>query len=637
MPLEDLENELYKKDSDITEQRRPKERAPREIPKVDEAWKEPPKRIYDEPTKDIGLDIEETIGKTRKWWRPVLITASGVFFVAIVVSAFFIYQSLTARGINIEVNTPGTIKIGEPVDITVSINNNSSNFLDTSRLSLQIPEGMVIVGKSENNPIEDREIGSISVGAFKKETFQIIALSGDNTVKRLTLTLKYDPTSVGSSFEKSVERDVAVSGHAVETDLRTSNKVFSGENFELSLDYKNASSIEYKEIKIQAIYPPTFSFKSASIEPTEGTNIWSIENLSPKESGKISIQGNIVGQDQSFFDVKFELIATIEGQEYKIAEQSANVSVSSSSLGLSIFLNETRDYIAEPGDLLTYTFQFANNTRVGLQDVVLKAQLIGEMFDFSQIVTNGFVSSNRVVTWNAANTPAFRNLAPDARGAVEIRIPVKNSYKISKLNDKNFTLKVDGEIESPTVPNLVGAERTVGINSLTTKLKGIISVDAKGLFHDPSSGIVNSGAIPPRVNLPTTYTIHWIVKNQSTDISNVELTGFLQAGVRWTGEVSSNLGTEPEYNERTQEVTWKIPQMRATQGIIGDPAEAIFQVEAIPSIDLVNREMPLISETKIRAFDEFVQTEISNSDARITTNIFNDDPTVLPTQGVVQQ
>ena len=137
------------------------------------------------------------------------------------------------------------------------------------------------------------------------------------------------------------------------------------------------------------------------------------------------------------------------------------------------------------------------------------------------------------------------------------------------------------------------------------------------------------------MNTPTNYTIHWVVKNYSTDIRDAEVRAFLQSGVRWTGKVKSNIAAVPSYNERTQEVVWPIGKIIATKGVIDKPLEAIFQIEATPSVDQTNRYMPLLSETAVTAFDEFINAELRGADAEIST-LTIDDPTVSPDNRMVK-
>ena len=98
--------------------------------------------------------------------------------------------------------------------------------------------------------------------------------------------------------------------------------------------------------------------------------------------------------------------------------------------------------------------------------------------------------------------------------------------------------------------------------------------------------------------------------------------------------VKSSTGfAAPQYNERTQEVVWLVEKIAATRGIIGEPVEAIFQIEAIPSAS--GNYWPLIGETVLKGKDDFTGLEISSKDFPVTT-LLPDDSTVGSQQGIVK-
>jgi len=101
----------------------------------------------------------------------------------------------------------------------------------------------------------------------------------------------------------------------------------------------------------------------------------------------------------------------------------------------------------------------------------------------------------------------------------------------------------------------------------------------------------------------------------------------LRSGVSWTGIVTSNVDTVPLYNERTQEIVWNIDRISATTGVISDPIEAVFQIEAVPNITEVGQYKQLVSGSTFEAKDEFTDFKITGSDAALTTAL-TDDPTI---------
>jgi hypothetical protein len=327
----------------------------------------------------------------------------------------------------------------------------------------------------------------------------------------------------------------------------------------------------------------------------------------------------------------------LNGKEYLINEKTASLNIAQSPLSLVISANDNPDYYAGLNSEIRYKAFYRNNSDTGMNDAVIKLQLVGEMFDFASLSSKGsFNSQTNTLTFNASNLPELRSVSPGASGQAEFSIRTKSFYPIRRVSDKDYTLKIKGEISSPTVPYYVASDKTITLAELETKVGGKISVDSQALFRDYSSGISNSGSLPPKVNNPIQFTIHWIITNYATDIANVQIKSFLGAGVRWTNVVKSNITSVPSYNENTQEVSWTIDQISATKGITGAPIEAVFQVEAVPSVTQVGLPMAIMGETLLSAIDRFVNANLTASDKELTTRL-TDDPTVSQSQGTVIQ
>ncbi len=566
----------------------------------------------------------------------VIIVASLVVLALIGGGIFFWLQIRSARGLSIDLVAPEQVLVGVPFDLKINISNNSDNILKEARLSLSLPEGMVFLGSSAQKNIEYRELGNLGPGSLSQELFRLMVISGENSIKRFKASVIYLPASLGASFEKEKALDIAVDGLGLVLDVTTPTKVFGGEDFTAEVFYKNVSQEDYRNLQLIAEYPPTFNFIKSDLPPDVGNREWLLGDLRKGSENRLKITGHLIGPDETFFDLKINIKATFLGESYLISSRTATISISPSPLSLKINLNEDPDFIAYPGDILNYTLNYANDTDISLRDVVIEAQLIGSMFDFSRLNTFAhFRSVDQTLVWNVANTPELALIPAGASGLVSFELRVRPDYPIRRLNDKNFTLRVSAKIESPTVPQFVAATRTLSIAKLETKVAGQTKVDARGYFRDADSGILNQGPFPPRVNKPTNYTIHWRIQNFGTDVSNAEVKAFLGPNVRMTNITKTSTGfASPQYNERTQEIVWQIEKIPATKGVIDPSPEAIFQIEATPS--QAGNYWPLIGETTLKATDDFTGGILISKDFPITTSL-PDDPTVSSQQGIVIQ
>lgn len=535
----------------------------------------------------------------------------------------------------IDFDAPDQVLVGAPFEIAVNISNDSRNVLKSARLSLTLPAGIAFVDEPEENNSAHKEIGNVGAGGLAQEKFRLLVLSGENTIKTIQASVIYSPTSLGSKFEQEAELDLAVGGFGLPLDIVTPTKVFSGEDFETVISFKNVSDADYADLKMDIEYPPNFNFVKSSAELENNHREWHLGDLRRGSTNELKITGNLIGPDNAFFNFGVKIEADFAGQRHSITANTATVSIAASPLSLKISLNDDPNYIAKAGAFLHYTITYINNTDIGLRDAIVRAQLKGEMFDLTSISTRAaFRSTDNTLIWNVSNVPALASIPPGESGTVTFDIKVKQNYPIRRLNDKNFTLQVHAQIESPSVPIFVAAKKTINSLSYETQVAGQVKVDAKAYFRDASAGIINEGAFPPRINQPTQFTIHWLVTNFSTDVSGAKARAFLGPNVRFTGVAKSNTGVLPIYDAQTQEMTWEIDKIIATKGVVGNPLEAVFQVEAVPS--RTNVFWPLIQETTLVASDDFTGLDLSATDALITTAL-PDDPTVVSQQGIVKE
>lgn len=557
-------------------------------------------------------------------------------FVSIAAGLYF-YSDTDNAGLSIDVDLPENILVGVPFGVKIGVSNNGSTILNDIQLTLALPEGLSFVGKAPNKNTDTKSFGKIGKGSLVQDEFKLIASSGEQSVRQLVATASYLPTGVSSRFDKKKEFDIVLGDSGMAMDLRAPEQALGGEDFAFEVSYKNVSGEDYDSLQIKMDYPPAFEFKKASLPPDLGKNVWRLGGLRKGSEMKFSVSGNLMGSESSEHKINAVLQAEIAGELYDVAKKEAIVRLSPSPLILNIRANNNLDYVAAPRDEVSYIVTYTNNSDQGFRDGVIKVDLKGEMFDLGSVRSAGIINPGGIaIIWNSATNPELSVIPPRSSGAVSFTIKVLPNYPIRRLSDKNFILKADARIESPTVLSSMQNKSTIGIARLETRVRGNATIDTKVLFRDADSGIINHGPIPPRLGQGTNYTVHWVIKNYSTDISNVVVSGNLAPGVRLTGVSKNNSNGSFSYNESSGLIGWSFEKINATKGIADKPNEVIFQIEAVPSQNFVKSFMPLISETILTAKDDFTGFDIRASDVAITTEI-PDDATIGSQGGIVVQ
>lgn len=554
-------------------------------------------------------------------------------------SAYFYFSSLEGPNISLEFSKPARVLLGETFTLAVSFSNHSDRILRNARISLLLPEGVSFVGQSRGQRVAEQAVGDLGPGSINQESFDLIVTDGSNSLKRIQARLGYSAGGKSSAqYESSAEIDLLIGEPAVNLTLSAPQNIFNDQDFEIKIDYANNTSRDFKNLRLKVDYPPIFQFERSTMQP-EGisNNLWDLGTLAAGSGGTISITGSVIGAERSFFSFKGSLLADFLGSTYTINTQTASVAISSVPLSLELELNNSTDYVARLGDALNYVLRYRNNSDVVMQNATIRARLIGELFDFQTLKTEAsFNSLSNTATWFAANTPQLTNIAPGQSGSVKLDVRLKDFFPIRLISDKNFTLRLEAQIESPTVPPNTTAKRTISIASMENKVAGKLEIVAEAYWRDAASGILNSGPYPPIVNQPTQYTIHWRVRNYATDVTNIVISGFLQSGSRFTGNVKSNIESVPSYNPNSGLVTWRVNSLPATKGVISRPAEAIFQIETIPALNQIGQNIPLLSETKVEGVDSFVGLTFRDTAPALDTSLPH-DKTITVSDRRVQQ
>ena len=573
------------------------------------------------------------LNKLGRWFFWLLVLVLVIVFIGTV---FFIHKYLKTQELSLELKGPEEVIIGVPFDFEVNFFNETQTILKKANLRLVLPEEIIFLENREQR-ILNYDLGDIGIGSLSRKDFRFLALSGEGGLEKITVTLSYQPSGLPRArFEKKQDFNFLIKEPAVFLDILSPKEILSGEDFEVILNYHNLSSTEFRELRLEIVYPLNFTLKETLPRPSQGNNVWLLDDLKPGQKGKIVIQGNLIGPADSFFELSANLKVSFLGVSYLINKSSASLSISPSPLELSIFLNNQKDYLSRIGETLSYDIFYKNKTGVGLREVILRARLTG-IFDFASLESKAnFDSLTKTLTWDASNTEDFKVLSAGQQGKVSFRIKLKDHFPIRRLNDKNFTLKIEAEIESPTIPHHLRVTKVSALAELETKVAGLVKIKSKAFFRDARSGIVNRGVWPPRVDQATNYTIHWSIENYSTDVYNIEVRAFLGPGVRFTGQVKTNSESLPVFKERTREVVWLINKIEATKGILSPALQAIFQIEAVPDITQVGKYQILLKETNLKGFDEFSQTNLYSQAAALTTKL-PDDHSVKELEGLIRE
>jgi hypothetical protein len=536
----------------------------------------------------------------------------GVLALLVGTVYFAFFYNPSKPNVTLDIQVPDQVLVGEPFEATLNYANRSSVQLDNAKISLALPQNVSVLGESENIKVSEIPLGALDPGKTGSEKVELIVLDDPQTVKRLNAKILYSLKSTQSgSYETDTKADVVVGEPAVTLQFSAPETIFSGQNFEIDLHYKNNSDKDFQNAEIRVDYPPIFSVSQSTPPATQGKNDWSLGTLSAGKEGDIKIRGSAVGQDGTALNYNVRFFSSINGQSYELQHQVAGINIAKSPLSLSVTVNGGTNYVAKVGDTLEYVINYQNNSQAALKDATIKAVLVGQLYNLSTLRTSGALNSiTKTISWSGANQPDLKNVAPGASGQVSFEVGVLTP-SIQRLSDKNFSLKVNAQMESPTVPSGIQASETISAATLETKVQG--------QFELTASAFLVSGPYPPRANQATTYSVHWKLTNYANDLANVKISAVLESGTTFIKTVSGNPAAQ--YDSRTGEITWNISLLPAGTGVLNAPLEAVFQVQNTPASNQVGQNVTFLSETNLIALDSFTNVSLSASAPALDTSL----------------
>lgn len=557
-----------------------------------------PQKENNRSGKQLKTDYKSTV------W-----TVVGLSLLAIIGAAYFFFgRDFGGVAINIEAEEPA--RIGEPFDVSVTLENKTDEEVTQASVSLSLPQG-VAFADGRGDLRRTAEVETIPAGAFERETFSVVITEfSDDKIFRAEA--EYLPASLGRSIKASKELQIKVQKW-LSLNIEAPDKIVSGEEFEWIFSYENDTDKDWT-IDLELEFP----------EELLGDMPGERFKIAAHERNSQVYTASIIMEEGRSFEIKAAAKGDIEGEEYILGDARAETVIAPSPLSINISSAKGDEDPLYPGEEIGYAISFRNNSDTAMKDIRIEAEFEGEMFDVP----------SRTLNWTVAEFPEFAEIGPGKSSSVNFSAKIAGDYPIKRLNDKDFSVRVNVRIESPTVPYALKSLKTVNIDSIQQKIAGKAEVSAKALYRDAASGVINEGIFPPAVGQPTEYSIHWGITSYSTDMSEVEVSAEIPPGVEFVRQVKVDAGEFTSDPERKL-VIWKIPKILATTGILNKPVSAVFQVRATPEQAHAGSYMPILGPTNITAKDDFTGTVFTSFKEFLTTEL-PEDKTVNSGEGTIR-
>ncbi len=572
-----------------------------------------------ETAKDSSFEGNKSIMKKIIW-------ASLIFlFAGIVTAGYFVFfengKSVSARNIDIETQYSAFTDGGALNEIVISVTNKNAVSLELADLILEYPTG-VFSKEGKKLGRERSALGVIKSGETLNKKTEVIFYGNENEEKEVKITLEYRLSDSNAIFAKESSYSIKITRSPIGVSISIPKELNSGQTVEISTEIVSNSDSDLSNLLLRMEYPPGFQFISATPNPSQGRNEWSVGFLPVQEKRTIVIKGLVQGQDLEEKAFRAEVGVLGENNNlrpYGIVVES--LEIKRPFLGLDILVNgiKSEKAFASVGDTVNVSVQYTNNLPVPIRNNFVEATLEGIGFEENSInvVSGSYRSSNKTIVWNASSLRDLEEIQPGEGGKISFSFRVPKNIAVG--NDSS-AVNIKVSIKGLSVSDESQTNQVEGISSQNIQIASRLQLVSR-ISH--GAGVFNnSGPLPPRVGQETTYTVSWSLSNNLNDFGNVKVVSSLPAYVRWTGNVSPD--EDVFFEESTGRVEWKTGVVKAGTGINRSARVVSFQIGFTPASNQVGTSPILLSETVLTGHDLLIDRTIQDSRPFLTTDMKNE-------------
>jgi hypothetical protein len=605
-------------------QRRLYARDPENIPKQKFGILRPLKENVDSTWGENDLvHTKPTRSKTVSGYKRLFIVTLIFFMAALGVALFSVYKgAITLSSKNVEVNILGNSFVagGESLPIQIDMVNKNSSDLVNTQITLSYPKGSTDVSGGGDVQRIKKEIGTISSGKTKTESFAVVLYGEQGTSRTITATLEYTLSGSNAVFVKEKTFAVMINASPVSLVVDAPTNVSANQPFNINIRTSFIGDTLLDNAVVRVEYPNGYSFVSALPAPNYGNNTWALGDLVKGTNKTISIKGKMAGeqQDEKSFRIYVGSRTSESDPRIDIAYNSVlhSVVIAESSIESGIVVNNSKEEIISltNGSPVSGFVSWKNNAPIAITRPIFTLFLNGENIDTSSIIADGgyYDATEKSISWSNETNSQLTSLESGATGQFPFSFNTKQ-FSSGSTGDIGLTLSVKG-----VFPDRGYLEENIpDIDKKTIRFASKLQFASQGLYS--IGPIKNSGPFPPRVDQYTTYTIQWILKPSENGLNNATATAILPFGVVWNGSVSPS-SEVVTYAPDTRTVSWNIGNV--TKSSTNSSVRSVyFQIKTRPTKNQIGFNLNLLGETKVQAIDSVTNTPVTAIKQALTNEL----------------
>ncbi len=491
----------------------------------------------------------------------LLIVVTGV------VGYVYVYQRniFGEDRVRFEIEASEKVEVGEKMNYTLRYRNNSDVRLENVKLFFEYPDNVKPIEEDGEEDVIIRgdlrreiNVGELNPGEEKVTRLAARPFGEEGSLLRAEARIRYIPKNLTSRYQTEREHLVEITGVPVDFYFDLPSVVSSGDQEVFRLLLSSNISYPLEDLEIRADYPDGFNLrKSSPVAKMDGNNRWGIPVINQGESKAIDIEGSLSGNpgDSKIFGAALGI--WIRDDFVTLKDISRGVSIFESDIFIDARVNEERDYIASPGELLHYQITYKNIGERTLEDLSLLVELDRETLDFDKVeVIDGIFQKNRgLIIWSEAFGSGISSLRAGEEGVMEFLVEAKEDLP------RNPEIEVSASLEGES-------------KKISTKVATVLSFDQEIVREGSPFG--EMGPFPFEEGEKSNYAVKWTMRSSFNDIEDVEARTWLPEGAEITEKIKpEEVGIS--FNASTGEVLIEMKELSAGTG-----KEIFFEVEIEP-------------------------------------------------------
>jgi len=318
------------------------------------------------------------------------------------------------------------------------------------------------------------------------------------------------------------------------------DKIIAGEEFFYTINYRNLSKVNIKNVRIELVYPENFIFLDSLPVAQEKNSLWQFDSLVARKSGVIKIKGKIIDEKDAanIILAKATYIQENFSSEFK---KEASCSTIIKGIGIDLSFDYLSSVLVGEENEIVVSLKSEENSFLQQFNLVVDPLENLEIIEVVGLEKEGKKDGSLVIEKIKPTTWQIRGLSEEEQ---ELKIKYKITKKIN--DEEEINLRFEQEADSEQA--LVFFEEKIGTEVMKSDLN--LTLIINGSKNDQA---VNFG---DQLNYSITYN-----NKGETSMKDVVIMAVLESDfLDWTTLKDKNKG-----REKGNTLTWTKEGIRTRQ------------------------------------------------------------------------